>query len=851
MDIISYKKAQEAKELAQQIVDGEVDTGVLRTNIDQKLNDLEEEYAPKLTQVSSQLADKANEVDVRKRTDLQPINVSEMDTETKQLFTGGAVAVVGENAIGTENVKPKAITPDKVTFMDKTRNLFNGIYQKLELIQASVSGVPTIRYRNYLGEFKTAIIPIEANKTYTITLHEPTKANRFRVGITNSYPVLDKTSYTNTDTLVVNNDIIKIYTFTNTPDGKYLLINVSDGLEPLLQVEEGVSATEYVSHYKLDGIGENSIGEREIKESSIPASKLNFLTTSKNLFNGKYEKGILSYSSPPASIKYRSVIPLDPSSGRVAIIPIESNKTYSIKVHELEKANRFLIAVVNTPVTLTPSFKEADKIINIDNSLKEFTFTNDGLGKSLLVFVSNVGLEPLLQVEEAATPTHYKNHLLVPKESLEISDVNEQFVNELDDMIESLSSTKREFDRYSGNTSPYNSEMLTSLERVSKGGVVGTNGKGAVSFRFDHIRDFGLKVFPLFQARGLVASVTHNTDMALQTTGDETWDSIRTYVENGIEIWSHSSSHLDPTGKGYEHLIYELVESKEKIESEEIKCMGWAMPGTTPTTDETPYGGDGLTKFEDFYETDAGRIVTRTYGISETDAGSIYRPLVPGLYHGLNHITIDKLNVSQVKREIDLAIDYGLGIEFMQHPWVLDNEGILTTAQFAEILDYVVEKRDEGLLEVLTPSSLVFADKRTDHRLSLITNGDFKESKWWTIPSGHTIEASGGFDSPNFLRASTNVFTSQTFIGVNRLEVQGEIFMFEAMIRGEGSARVIVEDTQDASRLSVEKTFSATPEWQKIRVPFSLHRKMRNFRLRLGKTGTGIIDISDVKVMKV
>ena len=59
MDPISYKKAKEAKELAEQIVEGEVETGVLRTKIDEKLSSLEEQYAPELNQVKSQLAQRA------------------------------------------------------------------------------------------------------------------------------------------------------------------------------------------------------------------------------------------------------------------------------------------------------------------------------------------------------------------------------------------------------------------------------------------------------------------------------------------------------------------------------------------------------------------------------------------------------------------------------------------------------------------------------------------------------------------------------------------------------------------------------------------------------------------------
>lgn len=57
MDVISYKKAKRAEELAEQIINGQIDVGVLQTKIDEKLNNLEVQYAPDLSNVKSQLAD--------------------------------------------------------------------------------------------------------------------------------------------------------------------------------------------------------------------------------------------------------------------------------------------------------------------------------------------------------------------------------------------------------------------------------------------------------------------------------------------------------------------------------------------------------------------------------------------------------------------------------------------------------------------------------------------------------------------------------------------------------------------------------------------------------------------------
>lgn len=133
--------------------DKKADMETLEADYSNRANTLETTYAPRLTEaeseidmarggaqtlgerldsekaeVTAQLAQKATWSETRKSTDLQPINVSEMDTETKQLFTGGAVAVVGENAVGNENLKDSALSYSKqrvINFKD-SENIFSG-----------------------------------------------------------------------------------------------------------------------------------------------------------------------------------------------------------------------------------------------------------------------------------------------------------------------------------------------------------------------------------------------------------------------------------------------------------------------------------------------------------------------------------------------------------------------------------------------------------------------------------------------------------------------------------------------------------------------------------------------------
>lgn len=58
--------AEWSEEVAQQLIDGSFDEGELNTEIERKLNELEQEYAPELTNVKSQLAETDEEVEVLK-----------------------------------------------------------------------------------------------------------------------------------------------------------------------------------------------------------------------------------------------------------------------------------------------------------------------------------------------------------------------------------------------------------------------------------------------------------------------------------------------------------------------------------------------------------------------------------------------------------------------------------------------------------------------------------------------------------------------------------------------------------------------------------------------------------------
>ena len=141
-----------------------IDVSNLEQNYAPRLNDLTAQLQQTEQELSSQLAHKPTYDEVRQDTATRPINVSEMDTETKQLFTGGSVAVVGENAVGNENLKPKSVSLEKTDDLLQTSlsQIYNGKKLFKGMVTEPVFGTTTNAYgwanqMTYKGEKITGV----------------------------------------------------------------------------------------------------------------------------------------------------------------------------------------------------------------------------------------------------------------------------------------------------------------------------------------------------------------------------------------------------------------------------------------------------------------------------------------------------------------------------------------------------------------------------------------------------------------------------------------------------------------------------------------------------------------------
>jgi putative cell wall-binding protein/peptidoglycan/xylan/chitin deacetylase (PgdA/CDA1 family) len=410
---------------------------------------------------------------------------------------------------------------------------------------------------------------------------------------------------------------------------------------------------------------------------------------------------------------------------------------------------------------------------------------------------------------------------------------------------------------------------LLQQERISKGGVIGTSGKGVVAIRFDDYQNtFREKIYPLLVERGLPSSMALISRFNTQQSWGigTTWDQVRDWNRNGVEIWSHGTDHKDYSSKGYAGLYSQIVTSKAEIEAQNMKVVGWALPGVSPSTSNLPY--NGLTKPSD-YNGIVGSLLMQTYALTEAYAYHPVRNLPARVYHGLNHYTVSDGSATlwSSKEIINEAAKNKTGIELMCHAGNLGKPGNMTLADFTALLDYIKTQWDNGSIEVLTPSGLCFADPNSSNRLKLNTDDSFEgltvanPGAWngtsqWT---GKTIETSGGRTGDNFLRIDksiTNSGVTQKIISLDKLRASGEQFVFEGWVRayGEGNTTGVIQikDYNNSNNLQItNKVVCNGSSWKKVRFVFCIPPNTQTITFSLFRLEGVSVDWDDVSIKKI
>ncbi|MGP5715675.1 hypothetical protein ACTXO9_07265 [Brachybacterium tyrofermentans] len=244
------------------------------------------------------------------------------------------------------------------------------------------------------------------------------------------------------------------------------------------------------------------------------------------------------------------------------------------------------------------------------------------------------------------------------------------------------------------------------------GGPIDTGGLGAVAIRCDHgFTAFRDKVLPAVKARGIKVAQAYNPrNWHYPENEGVTAADLNGWVAAGdVEIMNHSANHLgaDTAPALRDQIVTALAEIEAQVPAAAGKVWGFAPPGVSSGN----YGGFNDGRTPEGWDTFAGRLILEHHAIGTGYLAGTSRRILDGTPRdGLGHITIDGQSLASLKAAVDEVIAARQGLQLMLHPSQLDATGKLSTAQFTELLDYIVAKRTAGELVTLSPYQLLVAD---------------------------------------------------------------------------------------------------------------------------------------------
>ena len=300
----------------------------MQTKINERLEDLEEEYAPKLTEVTAQLAQtESSKVDKSGSGQVKWANIAQ---DAREQISGDKVAVVDDNSIITTNLTNNSVTPDKTSFLSIIDNLYKGTH----LTGVTISGhipVETIYTESSMDDWQLAYIPIKNGGTYTVRASRKTDQTNLYVAFSNELnqgaPI--ERVY---DTMPLREEIV--VTVENNNNYKYMLIRADngDGILQNLEVYEGDSIPSETPIIKINDV-------EVAKKTDLPE-----LSVIDNLYEGTYLTGVTI-----SAVTTQKIIYTEPSMAdwQLAYIPIKNGGTYTIRARRKTDQTNLFVAFSN------------------------------------------------------------------------------------------------------------------------------------------------------------------------------------------------------------------------------------------------------------------------------------------------------------------------------------------------------------------------------------------------------------------------------------------------------------------------------------------------------------------------
>lgn len=301
-----------------------------------------------------------------------------------------------------------SITPKKTSFLklDKTKNLFGGVYTKGYL--SGVSGSLTLTSDNG----KIAIIPISPSTKYSVTL--PSDASTLLKLATSSALVSTGGTF---DGAVNLNVGLKETVITTGPNDKYLyasVVAVDNPTSPYLKVlpsstiisvipgeiypygPEGVEIYKKSETYSKSEV-DTKITKVDTKTITPASTSFFKLDTAKNLFDGNLKKMYLQGNADGTLYLYDA-------DALVGLVAVKPNTSYSIGVSK-DVPTRLKVGTSTKTMNLGETL-DGSVAINIGTTIKTQVITTGANDKYMYINVVSLGATqtPYLKVVESATP---------------------------------------------------------------------------------------------------------------------------------------------------------------------------------------------------------------------------------------------------------------------------------------------------------------------------------------------------------------------------------------------------------------------------------------------------------------
>lgn len=265
-------------------------------------------------------------------------------------------------------------------------------------------------------------------------------------------------------------------------------------------------------------------------------------------------------------------------------------------------------------------------------------------------------------------------------------------------------------------------EVLRQQLMARKGGVIGTQGRGAVALRFDDAPfAFRHKVLPLIVERGLpYTRVTTSSHIHKGQIKEKEFPLMQKHaIRYGGEIWNHGATHGDASGsKGiYRELIAPLYQLRSLMPRIPIDCF--APPGGA----QISFDGFMPSHTPQNWATEAGRLVLAHHSLaSGYFKNTFYRSLTGSPVDGQTHYSLDTYTLERAQELLERVAQWQVGTVLMWHSNKLDSPNCMDIKTFEGVLDHIVDLRDQGKLLVLTCSGLSVADKSSQNRDDILTS---------------------------------------------------------------------------------------------------------------------------------